>query len=213
MRHRDPQYLYGNKQDCFNAVMDTWTEVEKLRIDKALPEGPNTIANAIITMTMKIYFDGLCEPVNPMGVAVYAFIAFNEKQEEIYHDVDLACKPFTTNATNNFAEYTALIKALDWAVDNNIKRPFIFGDSKLIVNQTNGEWKVKKQRLHRLYLIAQHSKTQCNAELTWIEREQNHADRLTQDYYKEYARKNGIKGETISEWYSEIPKERDSRLL
>lgn len=63
----------------------------------------------------KIYFDGLCEPVNPKGVAVYAFIAFNEKQEVIDDDVDLACKPFTSQATNNFAEYRALIKALEWA--------------------------------------------------------------------------------------------------
>ncbi len=163
--------------------------------------------------TVRIYFDGLCEPVNPKGVAVYAFIAFNEKQEEIHNDVGLACKPFTPQATNNFAEYTAVIKALEWAVKNGIKEPEIYGDSKVAINQTNGSWKVKTAHLLHLVLRSRHLKAQCNASVTWIPRDQNHADKLTQDYYKEYARKNGITKKTISESYSKYRSEKNSRLL
>ncbi len=150
---------------------------------------------------IRIYFDGLCEPVNPKGVAVYAFIAFNEKQEEIDRGVDLACKPFAPLATNNFAEYTALIKALEWAVNNEIREPDILGDSKLAVNQTNGDWKVRTPHLLRLVLRARDLKAQRGAKLTWIPREQNRADKLTQDYYKEYAREHGITKKSIHERY------------
>ncbi len=163
--------------------------------------------------TIRIYFDGLCEPVNPKGVAVYAFIAFNEKQEEIDRGVDLACKPFAPLATNNFAEYTAVIKALEWAVKNGIKEPEIYGDSKVAINQTNGSMKVKSPNLFHLVLSARNLKGQCGASLTWIPREQNHADNLTQEYYEEYAIKNGLTKKTISESYSKYRSEKNSRLL
>ncbi len=163
--------------------------------------------------SIKIYFDGLCEPVNPKGVAVYAFIVFNEQQEEIDRGVDLACKPFAPLATNNFAEYTAVIKALEWAVKNGIKEPEIYGDSKVAINQTNGLMKVKSPNLFHLVLKARNSKAQCGAKLTWIPREKNRADELTQEYYKEYARKNGITKKTISESYSKYRSEKNSRLL
>lgn len=179
-----------------------------------IDRNPNTVSIAIIAMkVIKIYFDGLCEPTNPKGVAVYAFIAFNEKQEELHHDVDLACKPFTPQATNNFAEYTALIKALEWAVNNNFNSAEIYGDSKLVVKQVNGEWKIRKPYLMLLGLRARNLKERCSANLTWIPREENHADKLTQDYYREYARKNGLTKKTISEWYSKYRREKDSRLL
>jgi ribonuclease HI len=162
---------------------------------------------------IKIYFDGLCEPVNPKGVAVYAFIAFNERQEEIHHDVGLACKSFTPQATNNFAEYMALLKALEWSLNNKFNSSEVFGDSKLVVNQVNGEWKIRKPYLMLLGLRARNLKEKCSASLTWIPREQNHADRLTQEYYKEYARKNGITKKTISESYGKYRREKNSRLF
>ncbi len=162
---------------------------------------------------IKIFFDGLCEPVNPKGVAVYAFIAFNEKQEEIDRGVDLACKPFAPLATNNFAEYTAVIKALEWAVKEGIKEPEIYGDSKVAINQTNGSWKVKSPNLFHLVLRARNLKGQCGAKLTWIPREQNHADKLTQEYYEQYATKHGLSKNTISKSYSKYRDEMNRRPL
>lgn len=47
--------------------------------------------------------------------------------------------------TNNYAEYTALIEALESAKDLNGNPIRIFTDSQLVANQINGLWKVKHQ--------------------------------------------------------------------
>ena len=49
--------------------------------------------------------------------------------------------------TNNESEYQALIRALEYCVENSITDVGIYGDSKLVINQTNGEWKINKSHL------------------------------------------------------------------
>ena len=54
-------------------------------------------------------------------------------------------------ATNNFAEYTALIKMLVWLAKNFRGAPArVYLDSKLVVSQLNGEYKVKNANLKKL---------------------------------------------------------------
>ena len=53
--------------------------------------------------------------------------------------------------TNNYAEYTAMIIALERAINLNIKNIEVFLDSKLVVEQMNGNWKVKNEDLQVLY--------------------------------------------------------------
>lgn len=53
--------------------------------------------------------------------------------------------------TNNVAEYTALIKALETAKAKGIRSIDVFMDSELIVKQLKGEYKVKNQGLQPLY--------------------------------------------------------------
>ena len=58
------------------------------------------------------------------------------------------------NATNNVAEYKALIYALEIARRYRITRVIVLSDSELMVRQLNGEYKVKNEKLLPLYRSA-----------------------------------------------------------
>jgi len=59
------------------------------------------------------------------------------------------------NVTNNIAEYTALIKALELALSYTKNELTCFLDSELIVKQLLGEYRVKNPRLLELFLKVQ----------------------------------------------------------
>lgn len=53
--------------------------------------------------------------------------------------------------TNNVAEYTAVIVALEWLVTNGKRIPVeMYLDSQLVVNQLNDLYKVKDKKLRQL---------------------------------------------------------------
>lgn len=56
--------------------------------------------------------------------------------------------------TNNFAEYTALIKLLEKLIELKVDSVLIQGDSLLVVNQVNGKWVVNPGHLKDLHRIA-----------------------------------------------------------
>jgi ribonuclease HI len=58
---------------------------------------------------------------------------------------------FIGRATNNVAEYKALITALEKARELGAKRVKVLGDSELIVKQMRGEYRVKNPDLRVLY--------------------------------------------------------------
>lgn len=60
-------------------------------------------------------------------------------------------KQALTLATNNVAEYSGLLAALRWAVDNGIARLHIRSDSELLVKQMQGQYRVKNPGLQPLY--------------------------------------------------------------
>lgn len=64
---------------------------------------------------------------------------------------------FVEHATNNHMEWEALIQALDWVVKNKIEDDAIqiYSDSKLVVEQFNGRWKVKRVWMRDLCRRAQ----------------------------------------------------------
>jgi len=134
------------------------------------------------------YFDGLCEP-NPGGVATYGFlIKRNGKKVDEGHG--LAGTPKTPRATNNVAEYTGLIKALEWLVAHQVKDPVVVrGDSDLVIRQVKGEFKVKSSLLAPLHAQVKELEEKLPAlRFEWIRRELNaDADRLTNLAYAEYA--------------------------
>ncbi len=58
------------------------------------------------------------------------------------------------NATNNVAEYTALVRGLERATEIGLKRIAVFSDSELLVKQMSGEYRVKHPDLIPLYEAA-----------------------------------------------------------
>ena len=59
-------------------------------------------------------------------------------------------------ATNNQAEYTAVIHALADAADEGLRDITLYSDSQLIIRQLRGEYKVRDRCLRHLYTRAQH---------------------------------------------------------
>ncbi len=87
------------------------------------------------------------------------------------------------NATNNVAEYEALLLALNEARDMGCKELEVFADSELVVRQIRGEYKVKNEGLKPLYLKAVSLiKFFKTFSITHVVREKNkEADRLANE--------------------------------
>ncbi len=58
---------------------------------------------------------------------------------------------FIGRNTNNVAEYTGVVKALEAAIKIGAKRLIVFSDSQLLVRQINGEYKVKSELIRPLF--------------------------------------------------------------
>ena len=58
---------------------------------------------------------------------------------------------FLGRNTNNVAEYTGFVKALEAAIKIDAKSLIVFSDSQLLVKQINGEYKVKSEQIRPLY--------------------------------------------------------------
>jgi ribonuclease HI len=144
-------------------------------------------------LLIEVYFDGLCQPINPGGISCYAFVV-KSGGRILHSDYGVAGEPFSDDSTNNVAEYTALIKALQWLLENNLGRANIEikSDSQLIVNQLTGDYKVKSKRIISLYkqVLLLKSKFQ-DIQIKWIPREKNReADRLTNKAYNKALQQN-----------------------
>jgi len=134
-----------------------------------------------------VYFDGLCQPCNPGGLACYAFIIETYTGQTIHREYGLAVEPFTDSSTNNVAEYTGIIKALEWLLENNFhnQKIMISGDSQLVINQLRRNWKVKALTIVPLYLKTKSLISKFkDITIEWISRQKNEkADKLTNNAY------------------------------
>lgn len=146
-------------------------------------------------MSIEVYFDGLCQPVNPGGIACYAFV-IRRDDRTIHSDYGIAAEPFSKDATNNVAEYTALAKALEWLIANGLNnsgRIKVKSDSQLVVKQLRGEYKIKSQRIIPLYrqVLLLQSRFPDGVEIRWVPREENkEADSLTNRAYNKALQDN-----------------------
>lgn len=87
------------------------------------------------------------------------------------------------HATNNVAEYRALIAGLDDAAKLGATEAAVYMDSKLVVEQMAGRWKVKHPDLAQLHAQARALASQfARISYAWVPRERNtHADRLANE--------------------------------
>ena len=58
---------------------------------------------------------------------------------------------FLGQATNNIAEYSSLVKALEAAKKIGAEQLMVFSDSELLVRQINGQYKVKSEQIRPLF--------------------------------------------------------------
>lgn len=100
------------------------------------------------------YFDGACEPRNPggnMGIGACIFAPFQlqhviKKEDAIFTYSDFI--PEAKANSNNVAEYLGFRALLQWISKNYSSRLYsptvqIWGDSKMVIMQMRGIWKIK----------------------------------------------------------------------
>ena len=118
-------------------------------------------------------FDGASRG-NPGPAGIGAVIFHNGKE------IWASCQYIGTK-TNNQSEYSALILGLKEALTRDIKCLQVYGDSQLIINQINGEYKVRNPGLQDLYQEVQQIKAHFESIVfTHVYREFNkRADQLS----------------------------------
>jgi probable phosphoglycerate mutase len=86
-------------------------------------------------------------------------------------------------ATNNVAEYRALVAGLEKAHELQVDEVEVVSDSELLVKQMRGEYKVKNETLRELSIQAARLASQIgNVSYTAVRREHNElADRLVNE--------------------------------
>jgi ribonuclease HI len=116
--------------------------------------------------TWTIYTDGGSRG-NP-GPAAYAYVIKRPGE------VDVQENGFLGETTNNIAEYTGLVKALEHAKELGGHKLVVNSDSELMVKQMNGQYKVKNEGLRPLYNQAALMRKQFDSVvIKHIYREQN----------------------------------------
>lgn len=99
-------------------------------------------------MTVKLYTDGACSG-NP-GPAGIGYVICTPEGEEL-----AAVGEAIGRATNNIAEYTALLRGLAACRELRAETVEVIADSELMVRQMTGRYKVKNANLLPLYQQAQ----------------------------------------------------------
>ncbi len=134
---------------------------------------------------LEIHADGASRGQGKDRVASFGFVVESngETLEEKYSILDEG-----EDATNNYAEYKAVILALQWVKESDIKpdKIDVKSDSQLIIRQINGEWSVKSGNLRELYktardLVEHFQDMDVTITLEHVPREENErADELSQ---------------------------------
>jgi ribonuclease HI len=124
---------------------------------------------------IEAWFDGVCEPVNPGGTAAYGVLV--KRGDEVLF-TEGRCVGAGPSMSNNVAEYAGVCCVMDWLLlnhgDGNIT---IRGDSKLVIYQLLGMWRVKgglylpyhQKASHLLSVLRERAKVL----LAWVPREEN----------------------------------------
>lgn len=128
---------------------------------------------------MNVYTDGGARG-NPGPASIGVYIE-DDKNSKIFE----FGKPIGV-ATNNTAEYWAVIEALDWLIKNKLlvernRDINFYMDSNLVCSQITGLFKVKNSNLRELLFKIREKEAQIKADIRYfhISRERNtKADRL-----------------------------------
>lgn len=128
------------------------------------------------------FFDGVCEPCNPGGHGAYGIYIIRDDGCRITSGAYIG---FGKDISNNVAEYEGFIRILElilgWKKNKGVV--LIYGDSKLVIEQMSGCWRIKQGiYLPFAYQAQQLVKKFPKIELRWIPRESNSVcDKLAKD--------------------------------
>ncbi len=105
-----------------------------------------------MTATYDIVFDGGSKGNPGLGYGSYEITLGDEV---IAHNT----LEYGDRVTNNQAEYTTLVRALEWLADKlgpaaSAATVRVHGDSQLVIKQLNGEWKIKDATLRGIAMEA-----------------------------------------------------------
>lgn len=125
-----------------------------------------------------IQIDGCAIP-NPGTVSI-AVVTFKDDEKVGQYSKVIG------EGTNNMGEYMACVKALQIAKKMGEKEIMIQSDSQLLVNQLNGKYKVKAEKLIPIHKKIKELVTWFDkVEFVWISRNSNElADMLAYDILK-----------------------------
>ena len=126
------------------------------------------------------FFDGACSPRNPGGHMGWGAIVQLEKECKHFYGGKLESE----NNTNNVAEYMAFLELMHYFEGSKGLDIIIHGDSKLVIKQMQGHYKIKSGKYKMLAVTAKKYVMELlkNNKLTlhWIPRELNtDADELS----------------------------------
>lgn len=144
-------------------------------LEERLPRGRVALPPGV-----HVHFDGACQPPGGGGVATFGFTV--EGPGHRSEGMGLAVAPWTPRATNNVAEYTAAIRALEWLRERRYSGPVrVMGDSQLVIRQMLGQYRVKAAHLQEYHAQLRELARQFEkVEWVWVPREENaRADELS----------------------------------
>lgn len=130
---------------------------------------------------LQLYSDGGSRSnPGPSGLGVAGYHVSDDGSKECIFEKGV----FLENCSNNLAEYMALLESLNYATSSDYQNIELYADSKLIVEQVTGNWKVKSPELKGwsetcTSRMNSMRRAGIQVKLTWIPREKNvHADSL-----------------------------------
>jgi len=119
-----------------------------------------------VSETYEIVFDGGAKGNPGLGYGSYEI---TQDSEVVAHNTE----EYGDKVTNNQAEYRTLVLALSWLADSlgdeaKSSLVVVHGDSRLVINQLKGEWKIKDAILRRIAMDARSQMNRfANVELNW----------------------------------------------
>ena len=112
----------------------------KNRIDESLD---NLYNKMISNREISLYIDGAAD-LHSKTAGIGGVIT--KDGEEVF-----SFSEYLHDATNNEAEYAALVKGLKYLIQLKLLNANIYSDSELVVKQIKGEYRVKHPRMQELY--------------------------------------------------------------
>lgn len=111
-------------------------------------------------MKIQVYTDGSC--IGNPGRGGWAFLVFDAGSKKVIFEESGS----DSQTTNNRMEMMAIIKALKYLAENDVKNAEIFCDSRLVVNTINLGWKKKANTDLWLEMFSLFSKVEVK--VSWV---------------------------------------------